>query len=111
MGQIPLVGITHVLTVVILGLITLVVAISFAIRPLEKKMGLIKPASMATVFFILSATVAGLATAFLNGAETSPPNSSLMIAGFAEAMIPAIGGFGLLGLSWTFTLIGLRRLG
>lgn len=114
MFGIQLLGLAHILLVIVFGISTLWIAGSFAFHPHEKKLGLVKPASAATAFAVLSAVCAGLATTFSNVAtevvSMQVPGSRVM-AGLAESLVPAVMGFALLALAWMFVFIGLRRLG
>ena len=77
-------GFVHMSLVAVLGIITLVAAIAFATHPGERKLGFIRPLSIATTFSILSAICGGMGATFLRVSsvvETGEPG------GLHQAMI------------------------
>ncbi len=108
-------GFVHMSLVAVLGIITLVAAIAFATHPGERKLGFIRPLSVATTFSILSAICGGMGATFLRVSsvvETGEPGGlhQAMIADLAETTVPGIIGFALLALSWFLVFVGLRRM-
>ena len=98
----------------ILGFATLAVAGSFAWRPSERKLGLIRPLSVATIFMSLAGTFAGIAATMTHFSSLpqfseSPKLPLVVMAGIGESMSAMILGFGLLAVVWILTAFGLRR--
>lgn len=97
---------------VIVGLLSLGTAASFALRPGERKLAVLRPFSVATVFSAASSLCAGLGLALKSAANAHPngtPAELQMAAGFAEAMVPPVIGFALLAVAWLLAGVGLRR--
>ena len=97
--------------ILVLGLLTLGAAGSFAVRPAERKLSMIRPLSLATMFSVLGGIAADLG-ATLKNVSASPEYASspaALMAGIAESMVPAILGFTLLSLAWLVAAAGLRR--
>lgn len=108
--------------VMLLGLITLAAAGSFAIRAERRSIGFIEWMSRATLY----ATLVGLAANFgavghhvsgmMLGSWKLPPGNegltpaSAVLMGIGESMAPAILGFALLAMSALLTAIGHRRM-
>ena len=107
-------GISFMLFLLAVGVATLGMAISIAVRPTERKVLAFRPMSSATVSAIAAAMAAGLATSLTNAAG-SPSGLAgqeaitRLLAGLAEAMVPPLLGFALLSVSWLLVSIGVRR--
>lgn len=102
----------HVVVVVVLAGFTLGAAVSFALRPGERKLAALRPVSLALVFAVLSSTFAGIALTAKGLADAGPfgaDGARLLLAGLAEAMVLGILGFTALALSWALVAVGLRR--
>ncbi len=101
--------------ILVLGLLSLGLAVSFAVRPVERKLNILRPLSLATVFSILSAIAADLGTVMKRVPQlpefTSSPDLrvALYTSGIGEAMVPAILGFTILSLVWLVAAVGYRR--
>jgi hypothetical protein len=105
-------GFVHLGLILILSLVTLAAAISFAVGPGERKLGILRPLSVATTFFLTGEAFAGVGAAMLHLSEsgaTGNEMSKALAAGLAEATVPAIIGFTFLGMSWLIVAVGLRR--
>jgi len=106
-------GSFHVAVTLLFSVITLGLAISFAVRPADKKLQILRPMSWATLFSILAAIAAGFGATALHaspaqgGRQTDIANQ--IMRGLAEAMVPPVLGFVLLALSWMLVSVGLRR--
>ena len=103
----------HVGIILLFSLVTLGISISYAVAPGERKLGMVRPMSAATLFSILSAICAGLGACFLSASDNanavSSELSARLFAGLAEAMVPAIFGFTVLAVCWLLVSVGLRR--
>ena len=104
------------LMVLLFGFFTLGAAIHFMFRPKGSHIGMIRGLSMATVFTVLAAVAADLATVFTRVPNTpewagSPDMPLIVMTGIGESLTPAISGFGLLALAWLATAAGVRKLG
>ena len=100
--------------IVVVGLATLGIAVSIAIKPGERKLALFRPLSVSTVLAIISSVAAGVGFALRRAAEgPEVPGSAeatrIMLVGFAEAMAPAVLGFAVLSVAWLFVTMGLRK--
>jgi hypothetical protein len=101
--------------ILVLGLIALGLAASFAIRPAERKLNMLRPLSLATIFSILSAIAADIGAVMKNVprlpefASSPDLRVALYTQGLGESMIPAIFGFTLLSLAWLLAAVGFRR--
>lgn len=100
----------------IFGLITVVAAARFAIRPRPEAVSAIKALTCSVIFSSLCGVAADLAAVGKAVPEfTALPEGNqklyiLVLVGFAESMAPAILGFGLLQASWILVAFGYRRL-
>ncbi len=108
------VGIAIMLVIVVLGLTTFAVAVSFLIKPTEVKLGTLRPLSIATTFASVSGLSAGLATALTNiswqlkgGGKAI--HAAMLTEGIAESLVAAIVGFSLLTLAWIAVSLGMRK--
>lgn len=101
--------------ILVLGLLSMGLAASFAFRPAERKLNILRPLSLATVFSILSATAADIGVVMKRVPQlpefTSNPDlrAALYTSGIGESMVPAILGFTLLSLVWLLAAVGYRR--
>jgi hypothetical protein len=103
----------HVAVIFLFSLVTLGIGISYAITPGERKLGMLRPMSVATLFSILSGVCAGLGASFLAVSESTnvigSQESAHLFAGLAEASVPAVFGFTVLAVSWLLAAVGMRR--
>jgi len=107
-------GFFFIAFIVGVGLTTLGIAVSIAVKPGERKLALFRPLSVSTVLAIISSVAAGLGIAFRRAAEGpavpgSAETTRIMLGGFAEAMAPAVLGFAVLSVAWLFVTMGLRK--
>jgi hypothetical protein len=100
------------------GFIALLCAGLYARRPERRGLGLVIGMSLATLFSILNAIVADLATVAhhinVGWNEYVQQGGNAVIArvasqGIAESLSPGIIGFTLLSLTWLVASVGLRR--
>jgi hypothetical protein len=101
--------------ILVLGLLALGLAGSFAVRPTERKLNILRPLSLATVFSILGAIAADIGAVMkrvpqLPEFASSPDlRVALYTSGIGESMVPAILGFTVLSLVWLLAAVGFRR--
>ena len=100
--------------ILIVGGVTFGLAISFAIRPGERKLNIFRPLSVATLYITLSGLFAGLGATMKHCTENprfadSPDLHKWVMMGIGESSANAILGFSLLGLAWLITAVGMRR--
>jgi hypothetical protein len=86
-------------------------AISYAVRPTERKLALIRPLSLASVFAAVCSSAAGFAAALKGAADQwgNPKSIEVMVAGLSEAWIPLFVAFAFLAVAWLLVAAGLRR--
>ena len=97
-----------------LGFVTLGVAGSFAWRPGERKLGILRPLSVATVFAVLAGVFSDIGATMKHVSSVeefarSPDLHLIVMTGLGESMAPAILGFSMLSVAWILAAAGLRR--
>lgn len=93
------------------GLVALLAAFWFALRPAQPQRGFVKHMAGATLFAVLCGAAANLATvAHAAGALEGQARAECILVGFAESMRPAILGFSVLALVSLLRAVGERRL-
>lgn len=104
-------GISFLLFLLAVGVTTLGMATSIAVRPTERKVLAFRPMAVSTVSAIAAATAAGLATSLANaaGSPAGPERVAPFLAGLAETMVAPLVGFTLLAVSWLLVAVGSRR--
>lgn len=97
------------------GALAIAAAVYFARSPDDRRLGLIRALSSATLFSLLAGVATDLATVFHN--VPSHPEwlegtsvEMVVMTGLAESLTPAILGFTLLSLASLVTAVGMRRL-
>ncbi len=103
----------------IVALATLAMAASFAIRPAERTLAIVRPLAAATVCSSLTAFCLGLAnglvflTRVLERAAADGTAPAQMwrtsVGALAESPAPLIMGFSVLAVVWLLVAVGLRR--
>jgi hypothetical protein len=89
---------------------TVAVAAAYAIRPAERRLALMRPLSLATIFAALCTFASGVAMVFDGISTTAGPIGwSRVAAGAAESVAPMAGAFGCLTIAWMLVAVGLRR--
>ena len=98
---------------VVVGAIPLVLAGSFAVRPSERHLTLMRPLSSAAIF----AAVCNLLLGSINALraltrieDVGPETVRLAAIFFAEAMVPALLGCACLTAAWLCVAVGMHRL-
>lgn len=107
-------GIVIMLVIIVLGLFTVGVSLSFLLKPTEVKLGFIRPLSIATTYASVAGLVTGLATtlariswALQDGKKAV--DTAMFLAGVSESLIATIVGFSLLTVAWVAVSLGMRK--
>ena len=91
---------------------TLGMSVAYAIRPDERRLALLRPLSLATIFAALSGFTLGM-TSVLRGIAMSTPMTPeswrLVALGSSEACVPLFVAFGCLTVAWLVVALGMRR--
>jgi hypothetical protein len=104
--------------VVLVALATLAAAISFAFRPAERTLAIIRPLGAATTFSSLAAFLLGVANGLVALSHSleraADPAASaqawrFFVSGLAESPAPLVLAFALLAVTWLLVAVGLRR--
>lgn len=97
----------------VVAVTTVAVALAYAIRPNERRLALLRPLSLATIFSSLCSFTVGIATILTGMApaagELSAKSWGQIAMGTAETFTPLFGAFGCLAVAWLFAAIGMRR--
>ncbi len=99
--------------ILVFGLVMLVTALAYAVRPAKEREGFVKWMCVATIASVVSGT-AGDFAAVAHYVETHPMGGAelgrIVVVGFGESMSPAIFGGSLLSLTALAMAVGRRRL-
>ena len=104
--------------VVIVGLATLAVAVTFAFRPAERTLAVLRPLCAATIFSALAAFLMGTANGlkamghFLDTATDAAGTTRawrMFLDAMAESPAPLVLGFAVVSVAWLLVAVGLRR--
>jgi len=97
--------------ILVSGVGALGTAIAYAVRPTDRKLTLMRPLSLASIFAAICSWSVGMATALKHAADNSLGGDAVtvMVAGFSEAMIPPFVAFAFLSVAWLLVALGLRR--
>ena len=97
--------------ILVSGVGALGTAIAYAIRPTDRKLTLMRPLSLASIFAAICSWSVGTATALKHAADTGlgADAARVMVAGLSEAMIPPFVAFAFLSVAWLLVALGLRR--
>ena len=100
--------------ILVIGLVALGVAGSFAWRPGERKLGVLRPLSLATVFAVLAGIFSDIGATMrtvtsIEEYAQSPDLHLIVMTGIGESMAPAVLGFSILAVAWLLASVGLRR--
>jgi len=102
----------------LVGVATLATAASFAFRPTERTLGILRPLCAATICSALAAFFAGVTnglyalTRLLGDTSGGGAAARLWpeaLRGFAESPIPLVAGFASVSIAWLLVAVGLRR--
>jgi hypothetical protein len=94
--------------ILVSGVGTLGTAIAYAVRPTERKLLLMRPLSLASIFAAVCSFSVGVATALKHAADAHVTTESVavMLAGVSESLIPLFAAFAFLAVAWL--LVGVR---
>ena len=101
------------LLTLILGIVPLVMAIVYMVRPTERNLALMRPLSLAGLFAAAAGTVLG----FINvlrviwTRELTAETFKGMAVGAAESLVPVFVGFASLTVAWLLVAVGMGRNG
>ena len=90
---------------------TFAVSLVYAWRPTERKLMLMRPLSLASIFAGLTAFLIGIANelAFIANQPAEAVSRKSVLMGGAEAVVPLFVTFGFLAVAWVFVAIGQQR--
>ena len=95
---------------VLIGIVPLAMAVTFAIRPSESKLALMRPLSLAGMFGALCGTTSGVINVLRYAAvEQVPVTSMVGMLGLSESLVPIFVACGSLTIAWLLVALGLRR--
>ncbi len=100
------------LLTLILGIVPLIMAVVYMVRPTERNLALMRPLSLAGLFAAAAGTVLG----FINvlsviwTRELTAETYRAMAVGAAESLVPVFVGFASLTVAWLLVAIGMGRL-
>jgi hypothetical protein len=112
MGMIRGAGFFALLTLTV-GLVPLVAAVVYVIRPSERHLALMRPLSLAGLF----SGVTGCVMGFMNVLriawthELTAKTYQIMAVGAAESLVPVFVGFACLTVAWLLVAVGMGRHG
>ncbi len=104
-------GVVSILGMLV-GLLPLGVAAAYMFRPSERRLALMRPLSLATIFAALNTLVSGLAAVIRNlpATQTATGYDVAWIGhGITESMTPLFVAFGCLAAAWLCVAAGMRR--
>ena len=95
----------------LVSLIPIGVAIADLVRPTERKLVLMRPVSLGTIFGALCGVASAAAYIFQALAVSAAGNISMprVYAGLAEVFVPVFVSFGLLAVAWLLVAAGMLR--
>jgi hypothetical protein len=97
--------------ILVSGVGALGTAIAYALRPTERKLMLMRPLTLASVFAAVCSSSVGMATALKYAADAELEGKAVpvMVAGLSEALIPLFVAFAFLAVAWLLVVVGLRK--
>jgi hypothetical protein len=97
--------------ILVSGVGALGTALAYALRPTERKLMLMRPLTLASVFAAVCSSSVGTATALKYAADAKLEGEAswIMVAGLSEALIPPFVAFAFLAVAWLLVVVGLRR--
>jgi hypothetical protein len=100
------------LLTIIVGVLPFAIAVMYAVRPTERRLALLRPVSLASIFAALAGTLGGFVS-ILRGIGATGTFSGEIFArvsvGLAEALVPVFLGFGWLTAAWLLVAVGMWR--
>jgi predicted ABC-type sugar transport system permease subunit len=97
--------------ILVSGLGAFGMAVAYAVRPTERKLALMRPLSLASIFAAVCSFFGGVATVLGGLAatlEVGPPRIGLVLMGFRETIIPLFVAFAFLSVAWLLVVLGMR---
>ena len=97
--------------VILFAALALASSIGFVVRPVARKVPVVRALSVAMIFSILASVTNNFLTVMWVVAGDPPPDLHLVVMqGLGEAVTPAILGFTVLAVVWLLVAVGTRRL-
>lgn len=99
------------LLTLIVGIVPLVMAVVYVVRPTERHLSLMRPLSLAALFAAAAGGVLGgiNVLSFAWRRELSAKTYAVMATGAAESLVPLLVGFASLTLAWLLVAVGMAR--
>lgn len=97
----------------VIGLVPLVMAVVYVLRPSERNLALMRPLSLAGIFAAIAGTVLGFINVLspLWRREMATDTFKIMAIGAAESLVPVFVGFASLTVAWLLVAVGMGRRG
>jgi Zn-dependent protease with chaperone function len=101
------------LLTLMLGVVPLVMAVVYVIRPTERHLALMRPLSLAGLFAAMAGGVLGLINVlrFVWTRELTADTYRVMAVGAAESLVTLLVGFASLTVAWLLVAVGMGRQG
>jgi hypothetical protein len=96
----------------LIGLAPMAMGIAYAIRPGERRLALMRPLSLSSIFAALCSMLAGvIAMLTAIGADADPSGAMWRrgTVGLAESLVPPFLTFAFLVVAWISVAVGMRR--
>jgi len=96
----------------LIGLAPLAMGVAYAIRPSERRLSMMRPLSLASIFAALSAMITGFISVLVvigTADDASAREWHRGAVGLAEALVPPFLTFAFLAVAWISVALGLRR--
>lgn len=96
----------------LVGLAPMAMGVAYAMRPSERRLALMRPLSLASIFAALSAMLAGAIAILTTIAADGDPSGAAWrrgTIGLAEALVPPFVTFAFLVVAWMSVAVGMRR--
>lgn len=95
---------------ILVALLPLGFGVSYAIRPSEQRLALMRPISLASIFAGLTGSISGainvLRAIWIADTAADP---KILAVGAGESLVPMLVSFGALTIAWLCAAVGLRR--
>ncbi len=84
--------------------------VAYAVRPTERKLALMRPLSLASIFAAICSFTHGMATV-LRGLAASGPGVDMaaVYRGISDTLIPLFVANAFLAVAWLLVTVGMRR--
>jgi hypothetical protein len=100
------------LLTILVGVLPFAMALIYVLRPTERRLALMRPVSLASIFAALCGALSGFIS-ILRGigvtATFTTGSFAAMAIGLAEALVPIFLGFGFLTAAWLLVAVGMWR--